>query len=109
MVAWLLVEGYLQEDMHYTPYSVISYLVPGHRQVKKVKVKFINSKSGGDKSSPVILKEKSKKPKPKKRKIESSSESSDEEPDFGKVGKDKQGNADFDLGDVVLSSDEDFQ
>lgn len=109
VVAWLLVEGYLQEDMHYTPYSVISYLVPGHRQVKQVKVKFIKSKSGGDKSSPVISKEKSKKPKPKKRKIESSSESSDEEPDFGNIGKDYKENADFDLGDVVLSSDEDFQ
>lgn len=142
LVAWLLVEGYLREDMHYTPYSVISYLVPGYRPAKQVRVKFMNSSSGSQ-SSPVISKDKSKKPKQKKRKIESSSESSDEEPDFeseeygsvqtkngksngsksspvtskeknkkkkvessGEIGK--QVLADFELGDVVISSDDDF-
>eukprot|EP00092_Neocalanus_flemingeri_P026366 GFUD01028582.1.p1 GENE.GFUD01028582.1~~GFUD01028582.1.p1 ORF type:complete len:664 (+),score=201.59 GFUD01028582.1:102-2093(+) len=109
VVAWLLVEGYLQEDMHYTPYSVISYLLAGHRIVKQVSVKFLNNKSTGAKSKQVTSMEKSKKPKQKKRKIESSSESSDEEPDFGSVknGK-KKTEADFELGDIVISSDDDF-
>ena len=87
VVALLLVEGYLREDMHYTPYSVISYIVPEERrQIKQVSVKFIDSKSGGSRSKPsqVICKEKSKK-SAKKRKIESSSEDSDEEPNFGNI------------------------
>jgi hypothetical protein len=29
VVAYLLVEGYLQEDFHFTPYSTISYLKRG--------------------------------------------------------------------------------
>ena len=59
-----------QEDMHYTPYSVISYIIAGHRSVNKVKMKFIpinkdeqtNSKkrkktsNGGDKDDKKINK-----------------------------------------------------
>jgi len=102
VVAWLLVEGYLQEDMHYTPYNVISYLVPGHRQVKQLSVRFIESR-GGAQSSTGREKEKVKKSKSKKRRIESSSESSDEEPK-----RKEKPEADFELGDL-LHSDEDFQ
>ena len=29
LVAHLTVEGHLKEDFHYTPYSTISYLLPG--------------------------------------------------------------------------------
>merc|ERR1711892_360117 len=97
VVAWLLVEGYLQEDMHYTPYNVISYLVPGHRQVKQLSVRFIESR-GGAQSSTGREKEKVKKSKSKKRRIESSSESSDEEPK-----RKEKPEADFELGDLLHS------
>ena len=43
IVATMLVEGKLQEDMHYTPYSVISYILPGHRNVSNMKIKFVSS------------------------------------------------------------------
>ena len=29
VIAHLLIEGYLQEDFHFTPYNTISYLLPG--------------------------------------------------------------------------------
>ena len=45
IVAMLLVEQYLQEDMHYTPYSVISYIVPGVRDIKSVKIRFLAGKN----------------------------------------------------------------
>ena len=42
----MMVEQYLTEDMHYTPYSVISYLLPGYRNVETLKIKpFPNLKS----------------------------------------------------------------
>lgn len=31
IIGFLLCEGYIQESFHITPYSTISYLVPGHR------------------------------------------------------------------------------
>ena len=39
VVAGMLVEQHLAEDMHYTPYSVISYLLPGPRHVENIKIK----------------------------------------------------------------------
>jgi len=102
VVARLLVEGYVSEDMHYTPYSIISYLVPGRRSVKQLEVKFLESKTDG-KSQSIAgrpSKEKEGKSKPKKRKIESSSESEEES------SKKRNTGANFDFGD--LSSDEDF-
>merc|ERR1712202_81819 len=33
VVACMLSQQLLREDMHYTPYSVISYLLPGHMPV----------------------------------------------------------------------------
>jgi len=101
VVARLLVEGYVLEDMHYTPYSIISYLIPGHRNVRQLSIKFLESRSGK-----VILKSKSSKPekveksKPKKRKIESSESSDEESVEIVKP------EADFDFGE--LSSDDDF-
>jgi len=47
VVAWLLVHKYLQEDMHYTPYNVISYLASTGKHMKNLKMKFI----GGEGSS----------------------------------------------------------
>ena len=32
IVAHMLIEGFLKEDFHFTPYSTISYLVPGERE-----------------------------------------------------------------------------
>lgn len=32
IIAYLLFKGHLREDFHFTPYSVISYLVVGSRQ-----------------------------------------------------------------------------
>jgi len=101
VVARLLVEGYVLEDMHYTPYSIISYLIPGHRNVRQLSVKFLESRSGKTILKPKSSKhEKVEKPKPKKRKVESS-ESSDEE--SVKIVKPE---VDFDFGE--LSSDDDF-
>ena len=48
IVAMMLVDQYLQEDMHYTPYNVISYIVAGVRSVNNVKIRFI---SGGAKKN----------------------------------------------------------
>ena len=42
IVAHMLVEGFIVEDMHYTPYSVISYILPGHRDVSEMKIKFVS-------------------------------------------------------------------
>jgi len=101
VVANLLVEGYIVEDMHYTPYSIISYLIPGHRTIKQLSVKFLDSRIEQKISRPESSKqEKVKKPKPKKRKIESSESSGEESI------KSVKPEADFDFGE--LSSDEDF-
>ena len=31
IVASLIIDGYLKEDFHYTPYNTISYILPGNR------------------------------------------------------------------------------
>ena len=82
IVAHMLVEGYIVEDMHYTPYSVISYILPGHRDVNKMEIKFVS----GSKTV--------KKGKKRKEKSDSS-------------GEDEicQKKASF---NAVMSSDEDF-
>lgn len=36
VVCHLIIEGYLKEDFHFTPYSTISYLLPGRREVKTI-------------------------------------------------------------------------
>uniref|UniRef100_A0A915PLJ3 ATP-dependent DNA helicase n=1 Tax=Setaria digitata TaxID=48799 RepID=A0A915PLJ3_9BILA len=33
LIAKLILDGYLKEDFHFTPYSIISYVVPGERSV----------------------------------------------------------------------------
>jgi len=84
IVAMLLVDQYLQEDMHYTPYSVISYIIAGHRSVNKVKMKFIPSNKDEQTNS-------------KKRKKTSNGGDKDDK----KINK----KANFDL---VISSDSEF-
>jgi len=81
VVACMLTQQLLREDMHYTPYSVISYLLPGHIPVASpFTVKFVinTNKSGTVKRG-------------KKRKFEV------------KVEKKKSGDATF---DIVISSDD---
>ena len=34
LVANMLIKGYLKEDFHYTPYSTLSYLIIGDREVQ---------------------------------------------------------------------------
>ena len=34
IVAKLLIEGYLREDFHFTPYNTISYILPGGRNIR---------------------------------------------------------------------------
>ena len=34
IVASLLIDGYLREDFHYTPYNTISYILPGNRNLR---------------------------------------------------------------------------
>ena len=34
IVAKLLIEGYLKEDFHFTPYNTISYILPGSRSIR---------------------------------------------------------------------------
>merc|ERR1711915_1014662 len=84
IVAMLLVDQYLQEDMHYTPYNVISYIIAGHRSVNKVIMKFFPSNKVKHTNS-------------KKRK----KTSNDGDEDSQKSSK----KANFDL---VISSDSDF-
>lgn len=40
IVAYLLVDGFLKEDFHFTPYSTLSYIVPG--------MSVVGNKSSGD-------------------------------------------------------------
>ena len=51
LVAHLTVEGHLKEDFHFTPYSTISYLVPGQRTVKGgLVIPFFTGKIGSKKN-----------------------------------------------------------
>jgi len=34
ILSYFIIEGYIKEDFHFTPYSTISYLVPGSREVR---------------------------------------------------------------------------
>merc|ERR1719342_2007737 len=60
LVAHLTVEGHLKEDFHFTPYSTISYLVPGYRAVKgELVIRFFGSSSTAKtKSNPQAAAEK---------------------------------------------------
>ena len=74
--------------MHYTPYSVISYIIAGHRSVNKVKMKFIPSNKDEQTNS-------------KKRKKTSNGGDKDDK----KINKKINKKANFDL---VISSDSEF-
>jgi ATP-dependent DNA helicase Q1 len=40
VVAFLIIEDYLREDIHYTPYSTISYIQSGHRTPPECEIEF---------------------------------------------------------------------
>merc|ERR1719474_1033614 len=42
IVAYLMVEGFIKEDFHFTPYTTISYFVSGGRQARDITVRFPN-------------------------------------------------------------------
>jgi len=75
----LILEGYIKEDFHYTAYSTISYLLPGHREVGKVEMDFV-------KGSPVKKAQKSNNSQRSENGSTSSTKSSLKlvEMDFGK-------------------------
>ena len=79
IVAMMLVEQFLVEDMHYTPYNVISYILPGPRSVSKVSIRFMTSQEK----------------KSKKRKKTSAGDSEDETVHHKKTNF-----------DIVISSDD---
>jgi len=74
IVAYLIVEGFLREDFHFTPYSTISYLVEGGREVRKIEIKIQKSKP----NEPKLAKNNSqaKLAKPPKKDFNPSKESS---------------------------------
>ncbi|XP_072034174.1 ATP-dependent DNA helicase Q1-like [Amphiura filiformis] len=64
IIAHLILEGYLKEDFHFTPYSTISYLIPGPRSAR------VNASQ----DHPIILKTAD----PKLKKVAASSSTSQE-------------------------------
>jgi len=110
LVAHLTVEGHLKEDFHFTPYSTISYLVQGHRPVRgDLVIPFFTGKTcvkrtGSSKRKDIDSSEDGKESKVAKVKASVSSEG-------GNVESEKSSQnlvSNFDNGDIVISSDEDF-
>ena len=111
LVAHLTVEGHLKEDFHFTPYSTISYLVPGQRPVRgELVIPFFTGKAGSKKSGGVKRKDLNSSQDSNGSKI-AKTKSSDLKSSKGDVngeGSSKKSEANFDIGDIVISSDEDF-
>ena len=51
IVANLVIDGYLKEDFHFTPYNTISYILPGHVPLRSEII--MNVPGGGSASSNV--------------------------------------------------------
>lgn len=111
LVAHLTIEGHLKEDFHFTPYSTISYLVPGQRPVRgELVIPFFTGRTGCKKTGGAKRKDldtsqdgtESKKTKQKSSDIKSRNGSVNGE------GSSKKAEANFEIGDIVISSDEDF-
>jgi len=110
LVAHLTVEGHLKEDFHFTPYSTISYLVQGHRPVRgDLVIPFFTGRTcvkrtGSTKRKDIDSSEDGKESKAAKVKASVSSK--------GANVKSKKSSqnlvSNFDIGDIVISSDEDF-
>ena len=110
LVAHLTVEGHLKEDFHFTPYSTISYLVQGHRPVRgDLVIPFFTGRTcvkrtGSTKRKDFDSSEDGKESKAAKVKASVSSKGVN-------VKSEKSSQnlvSNFDIGDIVISSDEDF-
>jgi len=110
LVAHLTVEGHLKEDFHFTPYSTISYLVQGHRPVRgDLVIPFFTGRTcvkrtGSTKRKDIDSSEDGKESKAAKVKASVSSKGTN-------VKSEKSSQnlvSNFDIGDIVISSDEDF-
>jgi len=110
LVAHLTVEGHLKEDFHFTPYSTISYLVQGHRPVRgDLVIPFFTGRTcvkrtGSTKRKDIDSSEDGKESKAAKVKASVSSKGAN-------VKSEKSSQnlvSNFDIGDIVISSDEDF-
>jgi len=110
LVAHLTVEGHLKEDFHFTPYSTISYLVQGHRPVRgDLVIPFFTGKTcvkrtGSTKRKDIDSSEDGKGGKAAKVKTSVSSKGANMKSE--KSSQNLVSN--FDIGDIVISSDEDF-
>jgi len=110
LVAHLTVEGHLKEDFHFTPYSTISYLVQGHRPVRgDLVIPFFTGRTcvkrtGSTKRKDIDSSEDGKGGKAAKVKTSVSSKGANLKSE--KSSQNLVSN--FDIGDIVISSDEDF-
>jgi len=110
LVAHLTVEGHLKEDFHFTPYSTISYLVQGHRPVRgDLVIPFFTGRTcvkrtGSTKRKDIDSSEDGKGGKAAKVKTSVSSKGANMKSE--KSSQNLVSN--FDIGDIVISSDEDF-
>merc|ERR1719342_538067 len=111
LVAHLTVEGHLKEDFHFTPYSTISYLVPGQRPVRgELVIPFFTRKASCKKSGGVKRKdlETSQDETESKKAKQKASDPKSHNGTVKSEGSNKKAEANFDIGDIVISSDEDF-
>ena len=107
LVAHLTVEGHLKEDFHFTPYSTISYLVPGQRTVKGgLVIPFFTGKVGSKKAGGVKRKNLDNSQNDLASKTSKLKASTSESKNGG--GSCNNVEANFEIGDIVISSDEDF-
>ena len=111
LVAHLTVEGHLKEDFHFTPYSTISYLVSGQRPVRgELVIPFFTGKASSKKTGAVKRKDLNYSQDSTGSKI-AKTKASDLKSSNGLVnseGSSNKSEANFDIGNIVISSDEDF-
>ena len=112
LVAHLTVEGHLKEDFHFTPYSTISYLVPGQRPVRgELVIPFFTGNAGSKKAVESVkrkdLNTSQDGTESKKTKLKASDSETKKGTANGE-GRSKKAEANFEIGDIVISSDEDF-
>jgi len=111
LVAHLTVEGHLKEDFHFTPYSTISYLVPGQRPVRgELVIPFFTGKGGSKKAGGIKRKdlETSQDGTERKKTKQKGSDLKSKNGTVNGEGTSQKAEANFEIGDIVISSDEDF-
>jgi len=78
IVAHLLMENYIKEDFHFTPYNTISYLESGARPVRKPISMLIQETGNGDHQVAAKRKFVEKEVKAKKKKVIPETDSEEE-------------------------------